>query len=602
MALLPTGGGKSICFQIPGLLRGGMTLVVSPLIALMQDQVNALLQKGIRAVALHSGLGNQDLQSILSSAAQGKWSFLYCSPERLESHVFQQWLDQLPIRLLVIDEAHCISQWGHDFRPPYRRLMATRKALKKVPVMALTASATPEVVTDICVQLDLSPKAVFRQAFTRPNLSYSHFQIPHKTDKLIAIFQSVKGSGLVYCNSRNQTQKIAQALVQAGISADHYHAGLDPETRESKQAQWIANKTQVMVCTNAFGMGIDKPDVRVVVHHDMPESLEHYYQEAGRAGRDGQKAYAVLLETPKDLTERSVQASKKYPTRQEILKTYSNLCDFFQIPVGSGEGQSHDFDLEQFIDAFRGDALSTKSALKILEREGLWEFDEALFQPALVGFLLSRQELDLAEKTYPQWEPLTQALLRTYAGILEQKVAIREMALAKALRWPLEKLTKGLQHLHQLGILLYEPKKEKAQIKFLLSRASAAYLNWGEKDYLENKKRHQKRLQAMWQYARLTDACRSQFLGQYFGETQAPACGICDNCLAQKKKELTAEEWHQLKNYLTQTLPKTGSLSTAALAAQWPAWTKEKLAAALDKLAQEEFIQVSEEGTLRWYP
>lgn len=598
LALLPTGGGKSICFQIPGLMRGGLTLVVSPLIALMQDQVMALNNKSIPAASIHSGLSQGEVQDILEKAAKGKLSFLYCSPERLESKVFQSWSTQLPLSLLVIDEAHCISQWGHDFRPPYRRLAATRQAFKTVPVMALTASATPAVAADICAQLGFSAHTIFRQSFTRPNLSYSHFKVAHKTEKLVSIFRNVAGSGLVYCSSRNGTKKIAAALLQAGIAADHYHAGLDPETREQKQADWISNKTRVMVCTNAFGMGIDKPDVRTVVHHDLPEALEHYYQEAGRAGRDGQKAYAVLLQSSKDLAERSIQASQKFPPLSLILKIYKHLAEFFQIPVGSGEGQSYDFDIEKFTRAFQLDTLTVINTLKLLEREGFLEFDESVFQLSQAGFLLTREELVIAEKTYPQWEDLTQALLRSYAGILEQKVSIRELALAKAMRWSGEKVTKGLKALHQLGVLVYEPKKESPQIKYLLNRANADYLNWGEKPYLENKERYQKRLQAMIQYAQLQDTCRSQFLGQYFGEAAAPVCGVCDNCLEQKKQPLSTQEFLDIKAGVLSALAAHITLPSSQVFSQWKHLGKAKTQSALQQMAQEELIQMDEQGQI----
>jgi ATP-dependent DNA helicase RecQ len=412
LALLPTGGGKSICFQVPALITDGLCLVISPLIALMRDQVEGLLQKDIPAVALHSGLSFYEVKQILQQATHGDFKFMYLSPERLETNLFKEYLPALNISLLVVDEAHCVSQWGYDFRPPYLRIANLRDELPEVNIIALTASATPIVQDDIIEKLKFSEPAVFRQSFERPNISYSSFLVDSKINKVIEILSKVSGCSIVYCNSRRQTKEIAYLLGLEQISADYYHAGLSQEIRDQKQQAWIDNKVRVMICTNAFGMGIDKPDVRSVIHYDIPECLENYYQEAGRAGRDGKKSYAVLVYQSENLTALTVLPDRRFPPVPEIKKVYQALADYLQVPVGIGEGQYFDFDLLEFIKNFKLENLLVINTLKVLEQEGHITFSETIFLPSQVNFITSKETLNQFETSHPETEALIKCLLR----------------------------------------------------------------------------------------------------------------------------------------------------------------------------------------------
>ena len=423
------------------MMLDGLCLVISPLIALMRDQVNSLNNKGIPAAALHSGLTFFEVKKTLRDAADGQYKFLYCSPERLESKLFLDYIPVLPISLLVIDEAHCISQWGYDFRPPYLRIAATRKQLQGIPLIALTASATPLVQNDIVQKLELKKTAVFRQSFERPNLSYSNFLTDSKINKILDILNKVPGSSIVYCNNRKQTKKIAEALLLQGIAADYYHAGLTQPVREMKQEAWIGNKVRTMVCTNAFGMGIDKPDVRVVIHHDVTECLENYYQEAGRAGRDGKKAYAVLLYQQKDLADLLSNTLKKFPAIKVIKQVYQAIADYLQIPVGNGEGIYYDFDLAAFTKHFKLEAILVINVLKVLEQEDHISFAENIFLPSQISFATNKEGLSLFEKEYPLLEPVIKALLRTYEGIIDNRVSVYENQIGKICRLKADEVT-----------------------------------------------------------------------------------------------------------------------------------------------------------------
>nr|MCU0338086.1 ATP-dependent DNA helicase [Sediminibacterium sp.] len=441
LALLPTGGGKSVCFQIPGILRPGVTLVISPLIALMKDQVDALNKKGISAIAIHSGMQKEEVKQVLIDATESAYQFIYCSPERLESSLFNEYLPVIPFGLLVVDEAHCISQWGYDFRPSYCRIAAIKKKLPPIPTIAVTASATPIVLADIQTQLRLDQPNIFKQSFVRPNISYSCFETESKINKIFAVLEKVTGSSIIYCNSRKQCKKIAEALLLQGISADFYHAGLNQQIREQKQLSWIQNKTRVMVCTNAFGMGIDKPDVRTVIHHDIPECLENYYQEAGRAGRDEKRAYAILLWQQKDIVDLKENGEKKFPPIPVIKAVYQAIADFLQIAVGNGEGIYYDFDFNQFITHFKLDPLLVVNVLRILEQEEHIEFNEQIFLPTQVNFCTNTESLDQYEIMYPSLEPLIKALLRTYAGIFYNRISIYEQSLARICRTDIANIT-----------------------------------------------------------------------------------------------------------------------------------------------------------------
>jgi len=598
LALLPTGGGKSVCYQIPGILRGGTSLVISPLIALMKDQVDALNQKGISAAAIHSGLTKEEVKNILLQATEGIYQFLYCSPERLESSLFNEFLSHIPIQLLVVDEAHCISQWGYDFRPAYCRIAATKEKLSDVPVIAVTASATPLVLADIQEQLKLKSPAVFKQSFLRPNISYSAFNTESKINKILEIIHKIPGSGIVYCNNRRQCKKIAEAILLQGIAADFYHAGLQQSVREQKQQNWINNKIRIMVCTNAFGMGIDKPDVRTVIHHDIPDCLENYYQEAGRAGRDEKRAFAVLLWQEKDLAALTEQTEIKFPPIPVIQQVYQAIADFLQIPVGSGEGIYYDFDFETFTRRFSLEPLLVVNVLRILEQEGHIQFNEQIFLPTQVSFTTDTHYLSQFEEMYPALEPVIKALLRTYPGIFNNRVSVYDQQLARICRMNPDQIHTALKQLQALDIIEYLPKKETPQIHFILNRAPAKYLNIQHEQYLERKKLHLSRVNQMIGYARENKQCRSQFIGHYFGDEQASTCGVCDYCLQQKNKNLSSAQFNSIESMIRKS--PDGSIEINELLKASYNMNPTRIWEILNFLQAEAKIEISEEKIIRW--
>ena len=426
LALMPTGGGKSICFQVPAMAVEGLCLVITPLIALMKDQVENLRKKGITAFAIHSGMSRNEVLRTMETAGNSNCKFLYVSPERLETKVFKEYLPSLGVNLIAVDEAHCISQWGYDFRPSYLRIATLREELPGVPVLALTASATAEVQNDICEKLHFEKKVVFRQSFARPNLSYSVFDVDAKINKIWEVLSKVGGTGIVYCRSRKKTKEISELLNMRGISADYYHAGLSQEERNERQEAWLKDKTRIIVCTNAFGMGIDKPNVRAVIHIDVPDCLENYYQEAGRAGRDGKRSYAVLLANNKEMVNLKDEVAIKFPGEDEIKNIYKALMNHLQIPAGIGEGNYYEFDAAKFINQFQLESGKVLSALKTLEQEELLYFNEQVFIQSKVQVIASRGRLLEVEKEHPELEALLKHILRTYEGVLDQPSNINE--------------------------------------------------------------------------------------------------------------------------------------------------------------------------------
>jgi ATP-dependent DNA helicase RecQ len=595
LALLPTGGGKSICFQVPALLKDGLCLVISPLIALMQDQVDNLLKKGIPAAVLHSGLSFFEVRKILQEITYGDIKFLYLSPERLETKLFREYLPALNISLIVVDEAHCISQWGYDFRPPYLRIAALRDELPGIPVIALTASATPVVQDDIVQKLLFEKPKVFRQSFERQNISYSCFKEDSKINKMITILNNVPGSAIVYCGSRKQTKEIAYLLGLRGISADYYHAGLVQEERNRKQESWITNQARVMVCTNAFGMGIDKPDVRAVIHFDIPESLENYYQEAGRAGRDGKKSFAVLLVQEEDITGLALLPDKRFPSIPDIKNIYQSLADYLQVPVGSGQGLYYDFDLTGFKKNFKLDNLQVINTLKVLEQEGHISFSENIFLPSQVMFITNNESLREFENAHTGLEPMIKCLLRTYEGIIDNRVSIQETQLARLCRIETETAKQELQQLQSFGIIEYLPRKNTPQVHYLLNRAPAQYLHIDQDSYLQRKKLYTARVQKITDYFQ-TESCRSHFIASYFGDSNTKNCGVCDNCLARKRKSVSPEEFTAIQNELLQLAVSRVTVDT--LFNHLKKYSREKIWAVLDFLQNEQLISIDEQGVI----
>lgn len=598
LALLPTGGGKSLCYQVPAMAKEGLCLVVSPLIALMKDQVENLRKKGITAFAIYSGMKRQEVIQTLKIATNSNCKFLYVSPERLETNLFKEYLPALAIHLIAVDEAHCISQWGYDFRPSYLRISALREELPKVPVLALTASATPEVQADICEKLLFKHQQVFRQSFNRPNLSYSVFNAESKINKLVKILKNVSGSSIVYCKSRRKTQEIAGLLHSYQINADFYHAGLTAEQRNNKQEAWMKNKVGTIACTNAFGMGIDKPDVRTVVHFDMPDCLENYYQEAGRAGRDGKKAYAVLLYEKDEIKELYEQALIRFPTLDIIQATYQSVCNYLQLPVGSDSGIYYDFDLVDFIKKFEFPAMQIMHTLKVLEQEEYLGFNEQVFIPSKVQFICNKERLYQFEAENVTLEPVIKLLLRSYEGIFDRSVGINEKQLAGWAKKDVAEIKKQLEQLHYYGIIQYEPQKDTPQLCLLQPRRKAEFVTINETAYKKRKELYLKRAEAFVLYVQELQECRSKQIGAYFGDLALKPCGICDNCLRQKKEAFTEADFETIRHRIEQYL-QIHAVKVDDLLQHLSGIQNEKIWQVIDFLQSENKIHVTSEGMVQ---
>ncbi len=539
LALLPTGGGKSICFQVPALMREGICLVISPLIALMKDQVDQLKRRNISARAIYSGMSKREIDILLDNCIYGHEKFLYVSPERLKTEIFIERAKQMNICLLAVDEAHCISQWGYDFRPPYLEIAAFREIIGKVPCIALTASATPVVKNDICDKLHFERPAIFQKSFARSNLSYSAFNTEKKENRLIEILQKVPGSSVVYVRNRKKTRLMADFLKQKGLSADYYHAGLSTAQRDSRQQAWIKGQTRIIVSTNAFGMGIDKPDVRTVVHLDLPPDLESYYQEAGRAGRDEKMAYAVLLFNKADIEHLQEQIQLNYPAVAEIKKVYNALCNHFKIAVGSGEMASYDFDYDDFVRKYSLSPLATFYSLKQLEHFGFVFLNEGLKQPSKLLFQANAHDVYAFQVANAHFDAIIKLLLRAYGGSLYTDfITISEAAIAQHLKVSEQQVLALLSELHEMKIAVYEPKKEKPQVTFLQGRIATDRLQIDRK-WLEERKTHDwNKAKAVIEFAQHVEKCRTRMILDYFGEWTEKNCGVCDFCLKEKKAML----------------------------------------------------------------
>jgi len=597
LALLPTGGGKSICFQVPAMMMEGVCIVISPLIALMKDQVENLVNKGIPAVSLHAGLSKDEVEDVLEAVVEGQYKFLYLSPERLESNLFKAYLPQIDCCLIAVDEAHCVSQWGYDFRKPYLRIADIRYELKKVPMIALTASATPLVQEDIVDKLKLWNVAIFRQSFERDNLSYSVIHYDSKVNKVIDILNKVAGCSIVYCNSRSHTRAIVILLLRQNISADYYHAGLTAEERSLKQQSWMESKTRVMVCTNAFGMGIDKPDVRTVIHLSVPNCLESYYQEAGRAGRDGKKSYAVLLLDERDTSKLQSLADWQFPSFEDIKKVYQAIADYLHIAIGSGEGIYYDFDVHAFATNFHLTARLVSGVFKTLEQEGHLSYEENVFLATKVMFTASKSDLENIETAHPQLDAIVKCLLRGYPGIYDIYVGISEKQIAQKLRITEEDIKGKLMMLRSLGIIRYHPRKIKSQIHFILNRAPAKYLSINHEAYLERKNAFQERVDKMIAYLNLDKQCRGQFIAQYFGDKEAKPCGICDVCLKLKKKASSADDISAIQQQLFDYL-QSGNPSVKGLLDSITLISKDKIWEVLKMLQDQGKITIDDAGMI----
>ena len=598
LALLPTGGGKSLCFQVPAMASEGLCLVISPLIALMKDQVENLRRRNITAFAIYSGMSRREVIATLQTAGESNCKFLYVSPERLETSLFKEWLPGLNVTLIAVDEAHCISQWGYDFRPSYLHIALLREELNKVPILALTASATTDVQRDICEKLLFKNPSIFRQSFARENLSFSVFNVDSRINKILQILQNVPGSAIVYCKSRKRCRQICDLLNMQEISADYYHAGLTHEERNQRQENWIQDKTRVIVCTNAFGMGIDKPDVRVVIHAETPDCLENYYQEAGRAGRDMKTAYAVLLYAGNDLEELTSLSATRFPSFEDIRKVYEAVVNYLQVPAGGGEGIYYDFNMPDFVEKFKLDPYLVLYVLKALEQEDVLAFNEQVFLSSKVVFRGNKESLHAFEKDNAEWEPLIKSLLRTYSGIFDQPVPIYERTLARLLGKDLSWIENGLKVLHAYNVIEYAPQKDNPQLCFMRPRPPIRDLRIDQENYTKRKKQFEQRIGAMIRYAHSLDECRSQLIAAYFGDQSTKPCGICDNCLSQKNPTMTKEEFDFIQRQITQWV-NSESIPTQELIGRFSGIRREKLWEVINYLQAENKLIVDKEGMVR---
>lgn len=599
LALMPTGGGKSICFQVPALCKEGICLVVTPLISLMRDQVVHLKKKGIPALAVHSGMHWREVEKTFKNALYGNFKFLYLSPERLTTPLFLDYLEALKINLLTVDEAHCISQWGYDFRPSYLRIGELRQYLPDTPVLAITATATRVVREDIQEKLLFRKKNVLVKSFFRKNLSYTAFEEGAKLNKVIDILNKVPGSSIIFCRSRKRTKEIASWLYQSGLQADYYHAGLDAEIRSQRQEAWINNKTRIIVCTNAFGMGIDKPDVRTVIHYDIPESPEAYYQEAGRAGRDGEKSFAILLYNDHEINTLEDKVDIEYPSLEKIKQIYRALVSYLNIPAGAGEGLYYDFDLRNFSRTFNLNILLVTHVLRILEQEEILSFNESVFLPSRICFTISKKELYRFEEDQPGQSSMIKCLLRTYEGIYDDYTPVSETQVARIVKSSQQEVIKSWQTLQRYGIIDYQQKKDKPQILFLQERIVVDQLQLDMKRINDRKNAFRKRIEAIKSYAENKEICRSKLLLAYFDEEESLPCGICDVCIVNKKKLHSLEAKQGLQRAIIQQI-KNGSVTLAILLKQYSITDKEFVLMVLREMLDEEQISINHKQELVW--
>ncbi len=542
LGLMPTGGGKSITFQVPALAKEGMCLVITPLIALMKDQVQNLKKQGIKALAIYSGMSRQDIIITLENCIFGNYKFLYISPERLDTELFRTKLQKMHISMITVDESHCISQWGYDFRPAYLKIAEIRELLPDVPVLALTATATPEVVKDIQARLHFRHKNVFRMSFERNNLAYIVRKTENKTAELLHILRSMPGSAIIYARNRRRTKEITELLNNEHITADFYHAGLDDATKDIRQHRWQSGESRVMVATNAFGMGIDKPDVRIVIHMDLPDSIEAYFQEAGRAGRDGQKAYAVILYAKSDKTTLHKRILDTFPEKEYIRDVYEHLQYYYQMAMGDGLDCVREFNIEDFCRKFKYFPVPVDSALRILTQAGYLEYTAEQDSTSRILFTIRRDELYRLREMGEDMDRLIQAVLRSYTGVFTDYTYINEASLAICTGLTRRQIYEMLVHLAKLRIVSYIPHKKTPYIIYTRERVEAQRIHISPEVYEHRKARYETRINAMLDYVTNDTVCRSRMLLDYFGERNEHNCGQCDTCISLRSKPGASEQ------------------------------------------------------------
>jgi ATP-dependent DNA helicase RecQ len=592
LGLMPTGGGKSLTFQVPALLMEGLCLVVTPLIALMKDQVDNLKKLGIKAAYIHSGMSRSEIIVALDNCIFGNYKFLYVSPERLTNELFLAKLPHIPVCLLVVDESHCISQWGYDFRPSYLRIVEIREYLPAIPVLALTATATPDVIDDIQEKLHFRQKNVFCKSFERKNIAYVIRETEDKLYEMIHILSKVQGCSIVYVRSRKRTKEIAVELQRQGISADYFHAGLNPDEKIRKQNEWKNDRCRVIVCTNAFGMGIDKPDVRLVIHYELPGSLEEYFQEAGRAGRDEQKAYAVALFSPMDVTQLKKRVKEEFPGKEFVKDVYEKLAYFFQIPIHTGMDTGHNFSIGQFCSAYKYNITQVHNALKILDLSGYIAYIEDTDKQSKLIFTVQRDELYKFSEFNEAIENLIQILLRSYTGLFADYVHIQETLLAQRTGMSEAAVYEALKLLSKRHIIHYIPAQKIPTIYYCGSREEKKYLSIPQTVYEQRRERLINRIKNVIDYGSSKTRCRSKMLLQYFGEKQAKDCGKCDVCLNEKQQELRSSDMERLvQAVLNQLSEEEITLDEIAAATGYP---KKRLIEALRFLSDNRQVMIQD--------
>lgn len=601
LGLMPTGGGKSITFQVPALAQPGLCLVITPLIALMKDQVRNLRDRGIKAVAIYSGMTREEILIALENCIFGDYKFLYISPERLDTEIFRIKLRSMKVSMITVDESHCISQWGYDFRPSYLKIAEVRKLLPGIPVLALTATATPEVVKDIQARLAFREENVFRMSFERKNLAYIVRRTENKAEELLHILNRVAGSAIVYTRNRKKTKEVAQWLNQQEITATFYHAGLSNETKDARQKSWLSGEHRVMVATNAFGMGIDKPDVRLVVHIDFPDSPEAYFQEAGRAGRDEEKAYAVLLFAKSDPTILRKRISDTFPEKDYIRKVYEDINFYYQMAMGDGLGCTYAFNIDEFCHNFKHFPIQVDSALKILTRAGYLEYTDEQDNGSRLIFTLRRDELYRIQENNPDTEKLLRTILRSYTGVFTDYAYINEDSLASRTRLTRQQVYETLVFLTRRRILHYIPGKKTPYIIYTRERQETDRIHLSNEVYEDRKKSYIQRIEAMLSYAETDDKCRSRMLLRYFGEKNEHNCGHCDVCLQKHDSGVKRNEFDEIARKIEELLQEN-SISVPTLCEQLEAsWEKKHIQQVLHYLLSEEKMELTD-GRLRWNP
>jgi ATP-dependent DNA helicase RecQ len=591
LALLPTGGGKSICFQVPALMREGLCLVISPLIALMKDQVENLQRRNLQAEALYSGLSLSEQENILDRAADGSLKFLYVSPERLRSKDFLARLQNMNVGLLAVDEAHCVSQWGYDFRPPYLQIVEIRPLIGGgVPLLALTATATPAVVKDIVERLHIKPSTVFQKSFERSNLTYYVIRDEDKRGRLLRVARKIKGCGIVYVRNRRRTEEIAAFLKQNGFSAEAYHAGLASATRSSRQTAWLENRVQIIVATNAFGMGIDKPDVRFVLHLDLPDTLEAYFQEAGRGGRDGKRSFALLLYHPSDKRDLEEKFAMSYPQLDFLYAVYNALCNYYQIPVGTGEGVTKPFSLQDFCAAYRFRAPETVSALGFLARSGFISLSENVRSRSKVRVPVSHEALYRFSVDVPRYENVIQTVLRLYGGrVFSWYADISENDIAKKSGLSKEEVIEQLKFLQKRDVISYEQVEKGATVTFVLPRVKIENNLLLPKLLRQQTKNALNKLRQSIDYASSEHLCRSVLLLRYFGEESAKKCGVCDVCLHERENSLTDKEYREIAGSILPAV-RAGQ-NIRQIADEYLQYSEKKLVLAYRRMLDERIVK-----------